>query len=513
MSELRQTARNDPDDRRSVSDSRGGADSERSAREHFSDYSIARYLSEFLFLLRGLLLARILGPALFGVWSQLKIALLFLQHSQLGVHEALLREVPYALGGGHEGRAREIESTSLGFSVLTSTVMATLIAAVVLIFLRGWAPELRRAWLMLPVLCLLAQLYWYAHVSLRSTRRFGQAGRIMVGFAFLSSAAGILAAVRYGLQGFLVAVAISYAAALLWAGGGSPPFLRPRLNRPVLRELLRVGFPIMMAGALLIVLWNIDKLAVWIFMSRESMGIYALGSYLVVSVMLVPEAVSVVLYPRLMERVARAKGVGELGDFLTRPSLVLSFFASPILGLLFLSFHLPIVWLLPRYTPTIMPGKILIAAIFFMALARMPHVLLVSLDRQRRLVALTVVAIVVGGAAVTGMILQGYGLVGVALGAASGYLVYSVLTMGAAIRALEMPGKKVVAFVASVLAPYLIVIFAVGVILQLLPESEAGLMVDILKTGLRCSLFAIAAGSALWILARRQGLFPLHQRT
>ena len=104
MSELRQTARNDLDDRRSVSSSQGSADSERSARAHFSDYSIARYLSEFLFLLRGLLLARILGPALFGVWSQLKIALLFLQYSQLGVHEALLREVPYALGGGHEGR-------------------------------------------------------------------------------------------------------------------------------------------------------------------------------------------------------------------------------------------------------------------------------------------------------------------------------------------------------------------------------------------------------------------------
>jgi O-antigen/teichoic acid export membrane protein len=333
----------------------------------------------------------------------------------------------------------------------------------------------------------------------------------MVGFALLSSVGGVLAALRYGLPGFLVAVIFSYAAALLWAGGGSTPFVRPRWNLDALRELLRIGFPIMIAGALLITLWNVDKIAVWIFMSRESMGIYALGSYLVVSVMLVPEAVSVVLYPRLMEKSARVKEVGELQDFLTRPSLVLSYFASPVLGLLFLSFHLPIVWLLPRYTPTITPGKVLIAAIFFMVLTRMPQVVLVSLNRQKQLVALTVAAIVIAGGAVTGMILGGYGLVGVAWGAAAGYLAYSALTMVAAIRALEMPGVRAASFIASILAPYAIVFLAVALVLRFVPESEVGLGADITWTMLRCLFVVIGAGSLLWLLARRFGVLPLNR--
>ena len=66
---------------------------ENSLLAHFSYYAAARYSTEFLFLLRGFILARVLGPTLFGIWTQLKMALIFLQFSQLGAHEAMMREV------------------------------------------------------------------------------------------------------------------------------------------------------------------------------------------------------------------------------------------------------------------------------------------------------------------------------------------------------------------------------------------------------------------------------------
>jgi len=60
---------------------RGGqaSDRDRSAIEHLSHYASARYISESLLLLRGFALACLLGPAGFGLWSQVKLVLIFLQ--------------------------------------------------------------------------------------------------------------------------------------------------------------------------------------------------------------------------------------------------------------------------------------------------------------------------------------------------------------------------------------------------------------------------------------------------
>ncbi len=41
-----------------------------------SFFSVARYLAEALFAVRGFLLTKILGPAFFGIWIEMKLALM-----------------------------------------------------------------------------------------------------------------------------------------------------------------------------------------------------------------------------------------------------------------------------------------------------------------------------------------------------------------------------------------------------------------------------------------------------
>jgi O-antigen/teichoic acid export membrane protein len=467
-----------------------------SALAHFSSYSAARYLSEFLLLIRGFVLARILGPTLFGVWTQMKIVLVFLQFGQLGAHDAMLRGVPLAVGAGDEPRAERIKGSVLGFNLLSSMMIATTLVVSVAVCRWSWPDPMRLPWAILACIFPLSQLYWYVHLKLRSEKRFSRVSRLMVAFSCLSTLFGIVGALYCGLQGLLIGVAVSFLMVLVWAESGRLAFPRPAWDGAHLRELLKTGFPIMASGALLILLWNVDKLAIWGFMSRESLGIYALPSYLLISVTMIPEAVSAVVYPRLMESLGQAKSATTLEKYLTKPTLVISYLACPVLGVLFLALHLPILWFLPRYVLAIPPGQILIAALFFMVVTRIPHVLLVSLNRQRMLLGLTMIAVVVGVGAVSTLILSGMGLVGAALGAALSYVVYSVSAMLASLRAMRMSAGRAWSFLSAMLLPYIVTAATV----------VGALVLDLAVTGLQCLVVLTVGGVVFWWAKNRLGL-------
>jgi O-antigen/teichoic acid export membrane protein len=481
------------------------ADRRGSLLRHLSRYSVARYLSEVLFLIRGILLARILGPAAFGLWSQMKIALLFLQYGKLGASEAMLREIPFAAGRGDEGRAGRIRRAVFAFDLLASGMLGLALVGGSLLA-QGWSADLRISWVLLAAAFLLSQVFWFAQARLRTEKRFGQVGRMLVWVALLSTAVGVPAAWQFGLPGFLVALTLAHAAVLLPAIGGGHALPRPQWDSSIVGEMLRIGFPIMAASALLLLLWNVDKLAVWVLMSREDLGIYALGAYLLIPAMLIPETVSVVLYPRLMEQFGKSANRAELEHYITRPTLVMSYLGCPALGLIFLVIHLPIQWLLPRYAPGIVPAQILVTALFFMVVARMPQVLLVSLSRQKLLLLLTAASIVVASVVAAISIRSGAGLIGAACGATAGFATYAVLVGVAAVKSLNMTRWGATRFACLTVLPCIVVAAAVALSLVVTPGTTGELLPDLAWTALRCLTLLVVSGLLIGMAHRRFGL-------
>jgi len=357
--------------------------SERSTLASISFFSAARYLSEALLLIRGFCLAKILGPALFGVWTQMKLLLLFLQYGRLGTSEAMQREFPYIIGEGRRDRADRIMATTFGFNVMSALVITGVILAVVLLKDTIWNSELRGPWIAFAGIFFITQIYWFKYFKFLTEKKFKQTIKIMLWPAVLSTTIGLLAVLYLNFLGFLIALGLFFLLSIMVSNDGQFPLPKFALDRSILRELIAIGFPIMMSGALLILLWNVDKLTIWILMSKESLGIYTLQFYIASAMMMVPESVSRILYPMLMENFGKNKSLAELARYLVQPNLAISYLACPLIGILFLTLHLPIKWLLPKYILAIRPGEILILAVFFMMIARMPATILVSLNKQK----------------------------------------------------------------------------------------------------------------------------------
>ena len=101
-------------------------------------FSSARLLSEVFYFFRGILLAKILGPSLLGIWTQMKISLLFMAYSNLGTSEAMFREVPYAVGKGCQARADRIKRAAWGLNFITSSILALIVFGYFFWFGRIW---------------------------------------------------------------------------------------------------------------------------------------------------------------------------------------------------------------------------------------------------------------------------------------------------------------------------------------------------------------------------------------
>jgi O-antigen/teichoic acid export membrane protein len=242
-------------------------------------------------------------------------------------------------------------------------------------------------------------------------------------------------------------------------------------------------------------------------MTGENLGIYAVQSHFTNTVLMLPSVVATVIYPRIMESYGKEQTIEGLKRYLTQPTLILGYLGCPVLGVVCLSIHLPIQWLLPKYIPAILPGQILIISSFFMIIAYMPGTILFSLNKQKLALAITAVSVLVGAVADYIMIKSGQGIVGVALGTSLSFVLYSILIMVSSLRALKMSIRESISFLLLLCIPYVILLALIGPIYRLFIGADTGWVSDLAYTGIRCGLIVVLMAVSYLIINRRFHVF------
>ncbi len=208
-----------------------------------------------------------------------------------------------------------------------------------------------------------------------------------------------------------------------------------------------------------------------------------------------------------MESYGKEQTTEGLKRYLTRPTLIMGYLGCPLLGILCLTIHLPIQWLLPKYIPAILPGQILIISSFFMIIANMPGTILFSLNRQNLAMAITAVSVLVGAVADYIMIKSGRGIVGVALGTSLSFVLYSALMMLSSLRALKMSIRESTYFLLLLGTPYVVLLALVGPIYRLFMGRDTGWVPDLLYTSLRCLLIVVLMTALFYVINQRFQIF------
>lgn len=459
--------------------------------------AVGNYVSTLARVVRGFVIAGILGPAQMGVVSTGNLLLNYAQYADLGIAQGLNREIPMDLGRGADDRAAEwVWYGLLGKLIAGLVVFVGAIAWALSPLGSGQPDSVRLVIVIAGATSLVAGIVLVFQFVSKSYSDFDGAARMAVTLALANLAAGIIGARLAGAVGVAsgVLVASSIAAAYGWYR--VRPVRMPAITRRRLLELIRIGMPLALLTFMGFNLENIDQVIILSLLDRESLGLYAIvlqaGGLLTLTAL----SVSNVVGPRLVRRYAESGSLEAIADLTWKPALALSALLPVVVCASWVVGPLAIRWLLPQYISSVGPFKIYMTAMFFLGLNLGVSSTLLALGRHRLNVPIMLGCILFNVA--VDLALVGWadmGLEGVALGSLATYFLYWLLHTGLVRWYFERDVARVIRANAGIVWPGLVLVAMLalsalgGSMREVSPAMDVG--------------FASVAAAVAWVQGRR----------
>lgn len=356
-------------------------------------YAATRGTTEGMRSARGLLLAIVLGPRAFGIWTLFRICMRYTPLAGLGAQRGLELEIvqEHAVGDAEAMARSEVTArTTLGWII--ATALATSVGALAASFIvtdPAWRIALRAVSLGV----LLEELWVYATTYLRALRELRRYALLEIANAALHLVAAVSLAYFFGLRGAIAGFVIG-ALASLWTVRRCAPF-RPALARAQLRRLLGVGVPLALSSALTVALGTADRLVVAAYGGAATLGLYAFGVSIAGLAASLAWIIRTVIFPDVYGSTRLSGAAPAMREHLDRTVLPFAYLFPPILGALALAMEPTMALALPRYLPAAAAARVFIFAAAAGGITTLGAIGVVATGRQRALPVLSAIALVV----------------------------------------------------------------------------------------------------------------------
>jgi O-antigen/teichoic acid export membrane protein len=424
-------------------------------------YAVSQYLVRFLTTVRGLIAARLLGPAGYGSWNALVLLLEYGNYAPLGTYLALDQTVPARIVDGDARRLDQVKRAGL-FTVVVST---TLFGVLCLLYFARHLGQIRSVWglrgVAMMIGCLaLTNLSYYHLTLMRSHGNIGAVSRWWLLQGAIGVVLGLALIPRIGVWGLLwgwLTGTLIATLSVIWAGHRVVP-LAPSAS-PESIALLKIGFPMFIYSASSFVMRSLDRVIILRFLGTEALGLYGLSVMAVGFLLTLPDAAAYVLYPQLVRRYREAGDApAAIRDHVHRAMRAVSLAMPALCAIVYLGADDVVEWLLPRFRGGVPSLRILCFGAGGLALANLASIVLMTLGRQMLLVPVAVSMSVIGVTLDLLAIHWGYGIRGVAWATFTTFALNSTVLITLAEWGIERSRTARMVFVAREITPLLLAI-------------------------------------------------------
>lgn len=386
----------------------------------------ATAISHVINMAGGLVVARLLGPMLYGIWKSVQLAMEYTAFSNLGSINGLDRTCPGFVARGRLSVYRALVNSSLLPTLLLSLLISLGFLWVALGMEDGPA---RLAMLSLVILVMLQPPFQHAESGLAVEKRFGTKARILILSNSLRVGLSIVAAWLAGLLGVLIV----YVIVMVWTSWamwrGTRLRFAIRVEPRVWGRLLLLGFPItaMVIGERFLL--TVDRWVVLSLLGPTEAGLYFMATFPMAILMFVPSALRQVVSIDVYDKWSRLKSLEPAREVHEKSILAIALGSPVMAGAIW--FGLP--WLvetfLPDYRRCIPPLQMYAVALFPVMICQ--TVLPVAVV-ARRVIMPVAAMVLLAGLSIVGAVLavsMGGGLMGVMLAHAVGWLLYGAVLL------------------------------------------------------------------------------------
>lgn len=458
-------------------------------------YSISLYVRMFFKLVGGMIIAKVLGPSLYGLRNAFDLALEYESYSNLGTFAALNRQAPYYRG------ENDTKTANLAISsVFSINMMFSALVAIVLILISfygrevGWEIKYIDFFFFLGLIIFTQKLKEFYTTKLKIDKNFYLLSKMEMLYGISITLIGIPLVYFIGFRGLLLSiflldvVSIGYILIKDWY---LPPI---NISFRLLWTLVKIGFPIMILFSLLLLLRNADRTLILAMISEEALGYYGIATIATSIVGTIPTAIHSVTIAPMMEKLGNTKDIYRIKNYLTEPTILLAYVIPLLLAAIFFGIHLPIKYYLTEYEPSINVVKLLILGLFFEAVARPSLSMALALDKQTKLVFVAGPMVALNFALSYLFIRFGWGVSGVALGTSITYFIFFCVISWYALRQFKVMTAEYLSVLFSVFIPFLYSSLLMFTLDKLFTANIQDLWSDLLFTLIRASLFILLYG-------------------
>ena len=425
-------------------------------------------VSVVMAVLRSVLVLRILGPTVMGIWKTVMVIYMTGEFLRLGISKGLAMRLPEFAGQNREDEINRDLRSAGAYILMAGMAFATiLLTASFFATNTQYALALR----LMAAVMLLAQPHQYLRELAGSRQRFDLRGRELMLAGVVDLVGGVVLSYCFGLLGIGIATVVGIGLPVLFLWRRQPEAFRAGFEFARVQALIRAGIPISLADSMFGLLRYLDLLLLTPILGPTMAGYYAVSMMInEFSIFVANFGVSQVISSHLLKEYGRVGCVKSVVVFYELPIRLFSYILPPVLAVGTLMVGPMVRLVLPQYTAGIEAAEITVWGVFFLSLhsAVTPFFRAAArFGKVLKLLATMLVATAVGQWLVLS---NGGGLVGAAWLSlcALGVLVNAELFV-----AREASGEQlqsILAFLVSINVPLILLV----ILMQVMEKAEVG---------------------------------------
>jgi len=439
-------------------------------------------LSNIFNFLRTFIVARVLGPALFGSWNILMVIFTYGNYSQLGFLDGMNKYMPLLKGKSDFKGAEQVKNNTFWVTGLCTVIFCLLLIVLSLSVkpLAAFMP-FNLGICVLAVIIILAQLFVVLTSLLRIDKKFGllAASPVLLSLYFLLAVLLLFKFYDNKLYAVLFAMALSYLLVNLYIAYKGKYVFKCTWDFSVIKKIFWIGLPIVIIQIAYGLFISIDRWMIVGFLGQVHVGYYGLGISMSNFLYGAFSMVAFTTYPTMLEMFGRSGDEAASKKLIEQSSLALSYCLAVICPLCCLGIPLLVAYFLPAYLPGISSAVILSLGAYFLSLTTIFGNYLVSVNKQWDLLKIQALTIISCLALDYLFIRLGWGINGVALGTILSYFFYSLVIFIRVMRYFSFSNKEKISKALRLYQPFLFSLVILLSVLLFLKLSYKNFWVDL----------------------------------
>lgn len=401
--------------------------------KEFSGYSLSTIIFHSSRILTELLVAKLVGPEIFGIWYMLNLLLTYRSVTYFGVVNGMMLNIPILLGKQKQGEAQVYQNVAFFVVILSVVLTSIVLLALAYLNLSNYAAY----FFPLILLFFANQYYYFIDALFLSYANFKSISKMQILCAFLFPCISVPLVYLYELSGFIIGTSLSYLGAVLivyWKLGIS---VKLQFDVPVFKKLVKIGFPIMLVGIIYTFFITVDRWMIEIMLGTEYLGIFSMAILAFGVLTILPATMARQFYSRMAFDWGRTNSKEVLKDWCRKQAKYIFYIILVTVVALLAVFPLIIRYWLPQYQDSIVPIVIISIGVLSLPISAGWGDIINILGRQKLYVIVSAVFILVNIILSYFFISIGLGISGVALATTVAFILFNITIRGVAQQILK----------------------------------------------------------------------------